>query len=149
MKIILLQDVRGVGRKFDVKEVNDGYAQNMLLPRGLAERATPERIKEVEGKRALVLKEREMAEGKLKEELGKLASTSVTVTAPANDQGHLFKGIKAADISAALVAKMNIVIPADSIILQQPIKTVGAHTVRLRVGEHVGSFELVVEKEVL
>ncbi len=146
MKVILLQDVRGIGRKFDVKEVADGFAQNMLLPRKLAERATSERVKQIEGKRATVLKEREMAATKLKEELKKLSSVSVSVTAPANDQGHLFKGIKEDDIAEALKVRANIELPSTSIVLEAPIKNVGAHTVRVKVGEHSGSFRLEVVK---
>lgn len=146
MKVILLQDVRGVGRKFDVKNVADGYAQNFLLPRKLGERATPERVKEVEGKRATVVKEREMAESELVEGMKKLSSVAFSIKAPANDQGHLFKKVKVEEIAAALAAQANIIIPPDSFVLEGPIKATGAHTVGVKVGEHKSSFELTVER---
>lgn len=146
MKIILLQDIRGIGRKFDVKDVADGYAQNFLLPRKLGERATPERVKEVEGKRATVLKEREMAESNLARGLEKLSSVALSIKAPANDQGHLFKKVKVEEIVAALEAQANIVIPPDSLVLEGPIKATGPHTIGVKIGELQGTFQLTVEK---
>lgn len=146
MKVILLQDVRGIGRKLDVKDVADGYAQNFLLPRKLAERATAERVREVEGKRATVLKEREMAEKELLEALSSLKGITVTLAAPANDQGHLFKGVKPAEIVDALKVQAKVAIPADAIMLAAPIKSVGTHTIPVEVGTHHGSFDLSITK---
>lgn len=144
MKIILLEDVKGSGKKHDIKEVSDGYAMNFLLPNKLAERATPERIKHIK-----VLKEEELEEGRaqtdlLGKNLGSLKKVRLEVSAKASEKGSLFKGITSGDIIKELKAQVHIDLNSDVVILEKPIKEVGDYTINVEAGDQKASFKLVV-----
>lgn len=144
MKVILLQDVARIGRRFEVKDVPDGHALNFLIPRNMAELATPENLKRVQARAAKQETDHANREEAFDAALAKLSETQVTLSAEANDQGHLFKGIKPADIVSALEAH-SVTLTEDQIELPRPIKEVGTHTIVVHLGEKKGSFELVVQ----
>ena len=133
MKVVLLQDVRGVGKKYDIKVVSDGYGNNMLLPKGLAKVATPQAVAQVES-----LKKEEAGLKKVRRDLVKLNLESiegkaVTMTAKANDIGHLFASLHAADIAKAVKAETEIDIDPSWIKLDKPLKKAGKHEIALSV----------------
>lgn len=144
MKVILLQDVRGQGKKGQLLEVSDGYARNFLLPRKLAQEATADNIntmkmndKALQEKRQ---KEREQALALSKQ----LKEMKLVVTARGGGAGRLFGSVTNAEISDALAAQKNIQLDKRKIILDEPIKNVGTYTVRCKLGYEVTA-ELTVE----
>ncbi|MEJ0002207.1 MAG: 50S ribosomal protein L9 [bacterium] len=92
MKVIFLQDVPRVGRKYDVKEVNDGYAMNFLLPRKFAELATVKSIAALELRQKEIKVEREVRDDLLMKNLEAIKDKVVTLSEKADETGHLFKG---------------------------------------------------------
>ena len=131
MKVILLQDVRGIGRKFDAKNVADGYAMNFLLPRKLAETATDARLAEV-----AEMKKRKEAEAAALEEardrkVDALRGARIDLHAKATEKGGLFKAIDAASIVRAIRGQKGLEIDPGHIVLDHPLKTVGEHAVKL------------------
>ncbi len=136
MDVILLQDVERLGGKGSVVAVSDGYARNYLLPRKLAEQASPGRIEQVrrrqEEEESRKVRDAERAED-LAELLGK---TVVTVTAQAGEDGKLFGSVTAADISRELFRARNVKIDKKKINLEEPIKETGDYMVEIEV--HTG-----------
>lgn len=136
MKIILLKDVKGVGKKFEEKQVPDGYALNFLIPRQLARHATPQVLKELESLKAQREKSESLELEKLEEKLKGL--NEVQIKAKANEQGHLFAKIGKREISNATG------LPEEIILLDTPIKEAGTHSVLVRVGEEEKKLTLEV-----
>lgn len=136
MDVILLQNVETLGDKGSVVAVSDGYARNFLLPRKLAEQASPGRITEVrrrqEEEAAKKVRDVDRADD-LAEILGK---TVLTVTAQAGEDGKLFGSVTAADISKELFRARNVKIDKKKISLEEPIKETGDYMVEIEV--HTG-----------
>lgn len=133
VKIILFQDVKKIGRKWDVKEVSDGYARNFLLPKKLAEIATAAGLQKIEK-----IKEKEAGEEKKNLEkiqalAGQLQGKAIVIRAK-NKDGKLFGSITAKDIVKEL-KKENIVISAKALTLETPIKEIGEFEIRVSL-EH-------------
>jgi large subunit ribosomal protein L9 len=143
MKVILIKDVARIGRRGEIKEVPSGHALNFLIPRKMAEPATPfnlKRLTEMKSKQAEgVLHTEESFENALKT----LETTQVELAAPANEQGHLFKGIKAVDISGRLT-ELGIPIAVECIDLPHPLKSLGTHEVPLLSGKKHGVLTLSI-----
>ena len=144
MKIILLTDVAKIGRKYDIKEVSSGYAQNFLFPKKLAELASDSKVKN-----AYILKKRGEAEQKIKEallakDMSSLQKVKISMSLRANEQGHLFQGIHKDEIAEALREETRIDINADMIELEHPIKSVGDHEIRVSAGDTKVTFKLEV-----
>ena len=136
MDVILLENVETLGDKGSVVAVSDGYARNFLLPRKLAEQASPGRIAEVrryqEEGEAKKVRDADRADD-LAEILGK---TVLTVTAQAGEDGKLFGSVTAADISRELFRARNVKIDKKKISLEEPIKETGDYIVEIEV--HTG-----------
>ena len=125
MKVILLQDIKGVGKKQEIVNVSDGYARNFLFPRRLAMDATPGAAKELEKKqaaeRARETERRLAAEKKASSLRGKV----VTVAAKCGSQGRLYGSITGEQIAAALLAQHGVEVDKKKIDLGEPVRTVG------------------------
>jgi len=93
MKIILLKDIPKVGRKYDIKNVADGYALNLLIPRGLAQIATPQTEKNIEAMKAKDLVEKKVQGELLVKNLEVLKDLVINMKEKANEKGHLFAGV--------------------------------------------------------
>jgi large subunit ribosomal protein L9 len=143
MKVILLQDVARIGRRFDIKEVPSGHALNYLIPQKIAEPATAENIKRVEARKSKKADDEASAGVKFEEALGKLGSMKIELKVEANEKGHLFKGLKEQDIAGAL-EENGFTISPSQIVLSAPIKEVGEHTISLASGGVEGVFTLSV-----
>lgn len=127
MKIILLKDIGGLGRRGEVKDVADGYGLNKLIPNGLAEQATPEKIR---AHAAGVQKESEAREREQQARTAQVQSLEngrVEISARATDKGGLFKSLGAADIQKAIREQKHIELPLEAIQLEKPVKEVGEH----------------------
>lgn len=144
MKVILLQDVKGQGKKGQLLDVSDGYARNFLLPRKLAQEATADNINTMKmNDKALQEKrqrEREQAIALSKQ----LKEMKLVVTARGGGAGRLFGSVTNAEIAEALAAQKKIQLDKRKIVLDEPIKNVGTYTVRCKLGYEVTA-ELTVE----
>ena len=124
MKIILLKDVKGIGKKDDIKEVSDGYARNFLLPRGLAILATKQTMKRSENKKAI---EAEKAEKDLRETqkiVSSIDGFEVTIERKVRSEGKIYGSVGPSHISQAL-KKAGFNIKKTQIELENQIKEIG------------------------
>lgn len=148
MKVILQADVKDQGKKGDLVEVSDGYARNYLFPRKLATEATADALNAFKNREAA--KARKLQDEK--DNAAKLASVikeaSVTVKAKGGTAGRLFGSITGKEICDALKEQHNIDIDKHRIIINNPIRTTGAHTCLVKLG-HDNTAELKIEVEVI
>ncbi len=136
MKVILKQDVRGVGKAGAVAEVADGYGRNFLVPRGFAEEATRGNLTQLAGRKAAQSKRDENQIAEAKEVAARLESLPISVRGKAGEQGRLFGAITNTQIAAALNTAFGVDIDRHKIDLEEPIKTTGDHVcvVKLPLG---------------
>ena len=144
MKVILLADVEGTGKKYDVKIVSNGYGMNFLLPNKLAERATPERIKNIDELKQRESEEIILQENLLKQNIAALKKTTLEIKEKANNKGHLFRGVTKEAILKVLKNQEHIDLSLDMILLEKPIKEVGKYSVLVKAGDKKTSFKLTV-----
>jgi len=144
MKLLLRADVDGVGKRGDLVEVADGYGRNYLVPKGLAIRATPG----VEAQAAAMRRARDLrdaADRGAAEEIAKtLVPTVITVQARAGAEGRLFGSVTTADVVEAVAAQTGITLDRKHLHLDEPIKTLGTHTVTAKLHADV-QFAITVE----
>ncbi len=144
MKVILLKDVRKVGKRFDVKDVADGYALNFLIPQKLAEVSNPSNTKKLGSMKAQDELKRKVNEDLLVKNLKSLKDITVTLEENANEKGNLFKGIHKDEIVAALKAQGHLDITGEYIVLEKPIKEVGEYTIEAKVQDKSVEFKVVI-----
>lgn len=144
MRVILLKDVAKVGRKYDVKNVADGFATNMLLPKGLAKIATEEAIKKINEIKANDLTQKKVEEELLLKSFEQLKGTIIKLSEKANEQGHLFAGVTKEMIAKEIEKSTRIKISSEFISLEKPVKEVGEHKIEIVVGNKKGEINLVV-----
>jgi large subunit ribosomal protein L9 len=130
MKIILLKDVPKVGRKYDTKEVSEGYAVNLLIPRGLAVAATSSAIKAMNVEKAKIDGERKIHEELLVKTLNDLDGKTITLTEKVNEKGHLFAGLHKPEVLKAIKDQTRLELNDDHLVLDKPIKEAGEHALR-------------------
>lgn len=137
MKVILLQDVKGKGKKGQMLEISDGYARNYLLPRKLAVEATADAVntKKMNDKAAAEKAAKERAEAV--EVSKKLRELTLTVTAKGGGAGKLFGSVTSQEIADALKANTGIVLDKRKIVISDPIKSVGTYTVQCKLGYEI------------
>lgn len=147
MKVILIQDVPNLGKKGEIKEVAEGYARNLLLPRGLVEEATPHRLQERQRQEAAArIKSRRLDE-QSQAQAAELDHKVVVIKLPAGEGGRLFGSVTAADI-AGMLNRQGFAVEKKKIVLEEPIKSVGRYeiTIKLRPGIKAAVF-VQVEKD--
>jgi len=144
MKVILLEDVKGVGAKGELLNTSDGHARNYLLPRKLAVEATPAVMNEFEQRKKSLdtKKERDFTNAQKSAEAMK--DCRVTIAVKCGSTGKLFGAVTNKEISEALSAQKGIHIDRRKIVLAEPIKTVGEKTVDVKL-HHDVSVQLQVD----
>ena len=105
MKIILLQDVKKVGRRLEVKNVADGYATNFLIPRGLAKLAEPKTVAELEAKKAMLEEKREKEKNLASKKAEKLSGRVFEINRKAGEKGELFASVSEKNIKEVINKK--------------------------------------------
>ena len=137
MKVILLQDVKGKGKKGQMLEVSDGYARNFMLPKKLAMEATPDAINtmRMNDKAAAEKAARERAEAM--DISRKLRELIITVTAKGGGNGRLFGAVTTQEIAAALEKQSGIKLDKRKIVLNENIKNVGTYTATCKLGYEI------------
>ena len=147
MKVILLTDVKGKGKKGQMIEVSDGYARNYMLPRKLAQEATADAVNtmRMNDKATAERQARERAEAvAISKQLREL---TLVVKAKGGGAGRLFGAVTTTEIADALKKNAGITIDKRKLVLDETIKTVGTYTVKAKLGyEIVGQFSVKIEE---
>lgn len=146
MKVIFLQDVPRVGKRHDIKEVNSGYAMNFLIPRKLAEPATPKSIAELEIRKKSIEIEREVQEDLLMKNLEEIKGKVLTIQAKADEKGHLYSQIHKKEIVEEMKKQNHADLSVEFITLEKPIKEIGEFAVPISIKGKKSSFKLIIEK---
>ena len=138
MKVVLLQDVKGQGKKGEIVDVNEGYARNFLIKKGMAEAATASKINDINQKKAAAdyhkAEEIKATQALAKEIYGKL----FTVKIKAGQNGKVFGSVTAANISDSL-QEAGYSVDKKKIVLPQPIKILGEYEIDLKLMEGISS----------
>jgi large subunit ribosomal protein L9 len=148
MKVILLKNVKNLGKKFDIKEVSNGYAQNFLIPQKLAKHASVIALGEVEMLRnqaQAVLAGNKTAIESLMAWVGE--NSTLTLTVPANEIGGLYQGIDVEEIASALSASSGMEVETSLVHIESTIKKVGSYTVTLSFQDLSQEFTLEVSSD--
>ncbi len=127
MKVIFLQDVKGSGKKGEVKNVADGYARNMLLPKGLAVEATSSNMNKLEGQQSSAQHKADVEKQAALEAASKLKDQKVTIKAKAGSNDRLFGSVTAANVADAVNAAFGLNIDKKKISLSTDIKNFGSY----------------------
>lgn len=137
MKLILLEDVRKVGRKGDIVNVSDGYAKNCLLPKKLAVEATNSNLNDIQLKKRSDEKRRaeELAEAQKTAEL--LKEKSITVLVKAGENGKVFGSVTGKEIAASIKKQTGIEVDKKKISLDDPIKEIGEKEILIKLNQGV------------
>ena len=146
MRVILLKDVRGVGRQGEVVEVADGYGFNSLIPAKAAEQATPAKL----AAHAAKVKQLGEMQAKAKETLvlavQSLENARIQTKVRATEKGGLFKSLSKIDVVKLVREQKSITLPEHAIQLEAPIKQVGEHTLKIRVEGAEATLTLSIEQ---
>jgi len=146
MKVILLHNVKKIGKKGEVVEVADGYANGFILPKRLGKPATPDAIKQLKNEQNQVVKATESEKKSDKKLYETISGKEVTLRVQANDKGHLFASIGPKDIAAVIQNKFGALIDPSSIITE-PIKDIDNYVVPIEIGKNKGTLLVKVEKK--
>lgn len=138
MKVIFLKDVKGQGKKGEIKDVSEGYAQNFLIPRGLVRPATDGNVKTLENQTAAEAKRKEREKEEAAELGKKLEEMTVTLKAKAGEGGRLFGAITSKQVAEAL-EKAGIKIDKRKIEMHDPIRSLGVTQVPVKLHPEVKS----------
>jgi len=146
MKVILMADVKGQGKKGDLINASDGYAKNFLLPKGLAKIADKSAINELEGKKSAAAYHKNQEELRAKELAEKLEGKKVTFKAKSGENGKLFGSITSKDVAEALTMQHHIKLDKKKFVLPDGIKTLGTTTVDVKIHQGVtGKLKVTVK----
>lgn len=151
MKVILLQNIKGVGRIGDVKNVADGYGRNFLLAKGLAKTATKGNEKEIEGLKKKADIETKLAHEKAKEMIGKFKDLVLEFTKKASKTGTLFASLTKDEVAKELSKAIGAKIDPDSVDFKEHgehIKQAGEHNIEVELAPEVrAEFKVVIKGE--
>ncbi len=145
MKIVMLKDVKGVGKKHDIKTVADGFALNSLIPQGKAEVATDKALARIALVKSQEETEKKIQADLLSKNIKSIHDAVVEVVVGANEKGHLFAGLHAAEIAPLVKSSTQIDVAPEFIVLDKPIKEVGEHKIDVKVQGKSATFTLVVK----
>jgi len=146
MKVVLIKDVSGFGKKGEIKNVSDGYGRNFLLKNKLAELLTPEVLKKLELEKERQEKNASGLNVKIFELKEKIEKTKLVIKSKIGETGHIFGSVSPAKISGEL-ERMGIKIEKDQI-LTEPIKTLGEHKVKIKLPHGtVADLTVLIEPE--
>ena len=146
MKVILIQDVKGKGKKGDIVNVADGYAKNFLLKNNLAKLATAEALNENKGQKDALNFKKEQELLSAKELANKISKTSIKMFVKCGENGKIFGSITSKEI-AETFAKQNIEVDKRKIILKEPIKNTGTYKLEIKLHPEV-TVQFILEVDI-
>jgi len=144
MKVILLTDVPKVGNKYDIKDLKEGYAQNVLISKGLAVLATKNELAKLEDRKRQIEKKKNEDMQSFLELINSVNNKTITIKAKANEKGNLFKAIGPHDVSLAIKEITQIDLD-ENLIVMDHIKSLGVHTISIKKGDKRGECKIVIE----
>jgi len=133
MIVILEKDVKGVGKAGEVVKVSDGYARNMLIPRGIAKEATDGNIRNLEKQKAIQEEQRQKDLAEAKQLAERISKLNVVIVTKSGEGGKLFGSITSKDIADALMEQHKISIDKRKIVLDSPIKQMGEYELDAKI----------------
>lgn len=139
MIVILKRDVKGTGKAGDIVKVSDGYARNMLIPRGYATEATEGNVKSLEKQKALAAEKKAEEKAAAQAVASKLADVSVTIKTKAGEGGRIFGSITSKDIADAIKSQHSLTVDKKKIQLDNPIKNTGEMSVKIKLYPEVSA----------
>lgn len=137
MEIVLLEDVKALGKKGQIVKVNDGYARNFILPKKLGVEATSKNLNDLKLQKANAAKVAAEQLAAAKELAEKIEKLSITLTMKAGEGGKAFGSISGKEISAAAASQLGLEIDKKKLVLPDPIKTFGVHQVPVKLHKDV------------
>lgn len=137
MKVILLENIKGVGKKDEVINASDGYARNYLFPKKLALEANTENMAKLKAKQESVAHKKEIEKQEAQETAKKIQDITLTIAVKAGENGKIFGGVTAKEIAEALKKEHNIEMDKKKISLKETIKTIGTTKVEMKLYEGV------------
>ncbi len=144
MKVILLTDIPKIGNKYDIKDFKEGYAQNVLLSKGLACLATPKELQKIESIKKAQKQKREEEIANFENLLNELNNKMVVLKAKSNEKGVLFKAITSKDICLAIKENNGLDIKEEYLKMEH-IKSLGKHAIVIKMLDKSGEFSVFVE----
>ena len=139
MKVILLQDIKNVGKKEQIIEANDGYARNFLFPKNLAIEATKDNVLKLQAKKTSEANKKKAEIDANKEIAKKLETIELIIKAKAGENGKIFGGITSKEISEELKKQYKFEIDKKKIALKETIKTLGRFSAEIKFGDGVNA----------
>ena len=133
MIVILNRDIKGTGKAGDVVNVSDGYARNMLLPKGYATEATEGNIRSLKKQKAIAAEKKAEEKAAAQQTAEKIGKVSVEIKTKAGEGGRIFGSITSKDIAEKLKEQHKITIDKKKILLDSPIKQTGEMTVEIKL----------------
>jgi large subunit ribosomal protein L9 len=133
MIVILQQDVKGTGKKGDVVKVSDGYARNVLIPKGIAKEATEGNVKNLNRQKEIAAEKNAAQKAAAEATAAKLNESSVTIKAKGGDGGRLFGSVTNKDVADAMKDQLGIKIDKKKVELKNAIKNEGEFTAKIRL----------------
>ena len=137
MKVILKADIKGVGKKDEVINASDGYARNFLFPKNLAVEANAENMSKLKAQKDSTQFKKDTEKEEAKKLAEKLTKIMTRIEVKAGENGKIFGGVSAKDIADAFEKQHNIKIDKKKVDLKETIKTLGVHTVSIKLFEGV------------
>lgn len=148
MKVILLQDIKGTGKKGDVKNVSDGYARNFLIGKGLAVEATPKNLTELRGKKDSEQHKIDVARQEAEAQAAKLTDQKIIVRAKAGQNGKLFGAVTLGHVADALEKQLGFAVDKRKLTVSSEMKNVGTYSAEAKLFNGVtAKFTVSVELE--
>ena len=147
MQVVFLKDAPGVAKRFDVKQVADGYAKNFLFPKGIAKPVTPHELMKVQEYLRKEEKQREAVKKSAREAKEKLAHITLVVKQKADEKGRLFGSLQS-DVIATSLGQHKIFISPKQVVIEEPIKELGEREVMVDLGHgEKGIVKVKIEAE--
>jgi large subunit ribosomal protein L9 len=143
MKVILREDVRNIGSMGQIIDVADGFGRNYLVPRGLAVEANTKNIKSLEHEKKVIQEKAKKIRNQAQDLAGKISNTTLVIKAKAGEEGKLFGSVTTMDVAEQL-KKAGFDIDKKKISMEEPIKRIGSHTVKIKIHPEIAT-EVKVE----
>lgn len=144
MKVILLQNIKKIGQKDEVKDVNEGHARNLLIPRKLAVEATPKALGELKKRQEEKSVKKEKTDKEFLSAVNKLSGFDLVIKKKANPEGHLFSSVSLKEIVQRL-SEEGIGLRESDLDLSDHIKSLGKHGIKVKNSE--ATLQVIIEKE--
>lgn len=139
MKVILLQDIKNVGKKDEIINSSDGYARNYLFPKKLAVEATKDNLNQLKARQDTAKRKKEQEKEEAKQLAEKLKKITLSIQVKAGENGKIFGGVTAKEIAENLKEQQNIEIDKKKIIVKETIKALGNYSVEIKLYEGISA----------